>query len=232
MGFFAERTRVKIDDNGLVRLSIRTDETSIDEFVFSYSEFEAVREASDNDMDIRSSNIRVKRIPNGYSIQLRENTFKRKIFDFSISEYQVMMNQYRSCQTLFEKAGGMDQVGVIDPIDDLKDLSVKLEHSFERLYEEIKNASAKRIDFDLERMLKSIDTKLTSILETTQNLKIVSHPSSQSSVAQPHLDDEMFIPSRFDDSLQGSVLKASEVSEGTTDDAAQALKKLRQGDKK
>ena len=235
MGFFAERTRVKIDGNGLVRLSIRADQTSVDEFVFSYSEFEAVREAFENEMNIWSSNIRVKRITKGYSVQLRENTFKRKIYDFSISEFQIMMNQYRSCQTVFEKSGGMDQVGVIDPVDDIKDLSIKLEHSFERLYEEIQTAaSAKRIDFDLERVVKSIDSKLTSILETTQNLKLgqVASPPPMN-IPSADLDDEMFIPAKFNDTLQGSVVNEPEISEGTTaDDAAEALKKLRKRGKK
>jgi|SRR6056300_174606 small nuclear ribonucleoprotein (snRNP)-like protein len=238
MGYFAERTRIKIDEQGLVRLSVRADESCVDEYVFSYSEFEAVREAYEYEMDIRSSNIRVKRIPNGYSVQLKEGVFKRKIYDFTVPEFSMLMAQYGSKQLMFEKEGGMSQVGTIDPVDDLKTLSVKLEHSFERLYEEVKNAGARKgVDFDLEGILRSIDSKLNAILENTQNIKITGaiNNDTTNTVSTSFYDeeDELFIPSSFEgETFTGKVNRTSEVSEGSTDSAAEALRKLRQRGKK
>lgn len=230
MGYFAERTRIKIDEQGLVRLSVRADESCVDEYVFSYSEFEAVREAYEHEMDIRSSNIRVKRIPNGYSIQLKEGVFKRKIYDFTVPEFSMLMAQYGSKQLVFEKEGGMSRVGMIDPVDDLKTLSVKLEHSFERLYEEVKNAgSRKGVDFDLEGILRSIDSKLNAILENTQNIKLTGVSNNDTTNTSFYdAEDELFIPSSFEgDTFAGKVNRVSEVSEGSTDSAAEALRKLR-----
>ena len=231
MGYFAERTRIKIDEQGLVRLSVRADESCVDEYVFSYSEFEAVREAYEHEMDIRSSNIRVKRIPNGYSVQLKEGVFKRKIYDFTVPEFSMLMAQYGSKQLMFEKAGGMSQVATLHPIDDLKTLSVKLEHSFEPLYEEVKNAgSRKGVDFDLEGILRSIDSKLNAILENTQNIRLTGVSNNETTNTS---FDELFIPSSFEgETFTGKVNRASEVSEGSTDSAAEALRKLRQRGKK
>ena len=230
MGYFSERTRVKIDDQGLVRLSIRADQTSVDEYVFSYAEFESVKEAYDHEMDIRSSNIRVKRIARGYSIQVKEGAFKRKIYDFNISEYQMMMAQYASSRIVFEKTGGMSNIGVLEPIDDLKTLSIKLEHSFERLYEEVQKAGSKKgVDFDLKSVLQSIDNKLNSILEATQNIKITTvQGGSNVTKNTREIEDDFFIPSNFEgESFTGKVTKSSTTSSDSTDSATEALRKLR-----
>ena len=143
----------------------------------------------------------------------------------------MMMNQYRSCHTMFEKNGGMDSVGILDPVDDLKSLSVKLEHSFERLYEEIKIAGERKgVDFNLEKVLTSIDTKLNSILEATQNIKITTVQPGTSNVhnTESYESDDFFIPSTFEgETFTGKVTKSSKVSEDSTDSAAEALRRLR-----
>ena len=234
MGYFSERTRVKVDDQGLVRVSVRADQTSVDEYVFAYAEFEVVREAYENSMDVRSSNIRVKRISKGYSIQIKDGAFRRKIYDFAISEYQLLMAQYASASILFEKSGGMSQIGVLEPVDDIKTLSLKLEHSFERLYEEVQKAGSKKgVDFDLKGVLNSIDQKLNSILEATQNIKITTVQGGQNVTENTReIEDDFFIPSSFEgESFKGKVTKSSTTSADSTDSAAEALRKLRQSKK-
>jgi len=234
MGYFPERTRVRIDEQGLVRISIRADQTSVDEYVFSYAELDAVQEAYEYSMDIRSSNIRVKKIPKGYSVQIKEGPFKRRIYDFSTPEFQMMMNQFLSQRIHFEKMGGMSKIGVVDPVDDLKTLSVKLESSFERLYEEIKITGNKSgVNFDLENVLTSINDKLNAILDATKNINIttVQGQDVSKNTSIPESDD-FFIPSTFEgESFRGKVTNSPTTSTESTDSASEALKELRKSKK-
>jgi hypothetical protein len=238
MGYFSEKTRVRIDaKQGIVRISIRADETSVEEFVYPFEETDNFIEAIRAGLNFSSKYFKSIFKQQKIFLQFRENAFKVKIFNFNQSELQMFCAQFASERIKIEKLDPKERATVVDICDDIMSLSVSLNKHFENLFKEVRVAS--QLPFDLEPYLQSIDNRLESIEKTLKDKGINvtvqqtgTAPLSSRSSDRFSMDDEYFIPDNFKEDFEGKINTQKTEEASSTESAAEALKKLKNRNKK
>jgi len=225
MSFFSEKTRVRVDARqGLVRISVRSDESSVDEFVFPFEECDSLFEAASAVLDFSSKNFKLRFGGRKIFLQFRENSLKRKIYNLQSVEFQMLCTQFASERIKVEKLDPGERSIISETCDDIMSLSVNLNRHFENLFKEVRLVG--KPSFDLETLLKSIDGRLMTIEQTLREGGV----SMTSSVPSPQgfsMDDDLFIPHSFREDFDGNLNVEQTQTESSSDSAAEALKKLR-----
>ena len=239
MGFFSERTRVKVDAiQGVVRISVRSDETSVEEFIFPFEECDHMFEAVGAGLNFSSRNFKIIFKPSKVFVQFRENALKRKIFNFNAGEFQLLCVQFANERLKVEKLDPSQRSTILDTCDDIMSLSISLNKHFDKLFKEVRVAS--QLPFDLEPYLKSIDSRLGNIEKTLKEKGIqvtTSQVLQRRDDSAFDMDDEFFIPETFKDDFEGKIQTQKSAERSSTETASEALKKLKnrnnkKGDKK
>jgi hypothetical protein len=223
MSFFAEKTRVRVDARqGLVRISVRSDESSVDEFVFPFDECDSLFEAAAAALDFSSKNFKLRFGGKKIFLQFRENSLKRKIYNLQPVEFQMLCAQFASERIKVEKLDPSERSIISETCDDIMSLSVNLNRHFEKLFREVRLVG--KPTFDLEALLRSIDGRLLTIEQVLRDGGMTSSAPGAQSFA---MDDELFIPESFREDFDGNLNVEQTQTESSSDSAAEALKKLR-----
>ena len=227
MSFFSEKTRVRVDARqGLVRISVRSDESSVDEFVFPFDECDSLFEAAAAGLDFSSKNFKLRFGGKKIFLQFRENSLKRKIYNLQPVEFQMLRTQFASERIKVEKLDPTERSIISETCDDIMSLSVNLNRHFENLFKEVRLVG--KPSFDLETLLRSIDGRLLTIEQTLrEGGGRVSMSSSAPATDSFARDDELFIPGSFREDFDGKLNVEQTQTESSSDSAAEALKKLR-----
>ena len=242
--FFSETSRVRIDhENGLVRLSLKSSDYSVDEFMIPFSEFDAFYDCATVKEDFVSDDIRIKWLSTNAILQLRESKSKRRIFKFSDSKINRILSEYAA-----------EKIMYLDWLSKNKDLAHEL--TGEMLYREEEIIS--HDNEEVLRMMKMLDEKMDMVLNiclklhesvnslsgSIKDMEIKSaslHNKliiTEETVTKAKGDDlflpkeeSHFIPNDLNINFEGTVTSQSTSSEDGASDAAEALKKLRRSKK-
>jgi len=235
MSFFSEKTRVKVDaKQGIVRISIRSDEKSVEQFIFPFEEVDSMFEAVNVGLNFSSKNFKIIFKPKKIFVQFRENAFKIKIFNFNLSEIQVLCSQFANERLKVEQLDPNERATILDTCDDIMSLSISLNKHFDNLFQEVRVAS--QLGFDLEPYMKSIDMRLGNIEKTLKEKGIQGSitPNQHKDDIRFSMDNELFIPDSFKEDFDGKINTQTTAEQSSTESATEALKRLRnrkKGDK-
>ena len=229
MSFFSEKTRVKVDaQQGIVRISVRADEKSVEQFVFPFEEVDSMFGAVSAGLNFSSKNFKIIFKSNKIFVQFRENAFKVKIFNFNPSELQVLCSQFANERLKVEKLDPNERATILDTCDDIMSLSISLNKHFDKLFKEVRVAS--QLGFDLEPYMKSIDTRLGNIEQTLKEkgiqVSVTQAPSGNyrgRDDGKFGMDDEMFIPDSFREDFDGKINTQKPAEQSSAENAAEAL---------
>jgi len=231
--FFDENSRLKIDyEQGLVRLSLKSSDYSVDEFTISFSDFDSFYESATSHKDYESDNIKIKWLSRDAIVQIRESVYKRRIFKFSEPKINRILSQFGA-----EKIGYMHWLStnetkaheVTDEYIYKKEDSDENDNKGEILARKLENKIDKVIDIciQLSESVSNLSTKMKDLERKTQNVVTTSSSVSNQESDFSFGDDEHFIPSDLNVNLKGTMTSESTSSDESAMDAAEALKKLR-----
>tara|TARA_B100000674_G_C37730794_1_gene864218 strand:- start:196 stop:903 length:708 start_codon:yes stop_codon:yes gene_type:complete len=230
--FFDESSRLRINyEKGLVRLSIKASDYSVDEFTIPYSDFDAFYEYASSGGNYDSDNIKIKWSGRSAIVQIRESIYKRRIFKLSESKINKILSQF-----------GAEKIGYIDWLSENTDRATELTSDFI-----FKSAT---VDSEELLLIRSLDEKLDKVIDICINLGlsmekifaklkeleqkkqnvVIDSSNVQIKSTDGILlsdDNEHFIPNDLNVNFKGTMSSETTSSDETATDAVEALKKLR-----
>jgi len=244
--FFSDSSRVSINkEKGLVRLSIKSSDYAVDEFIIPFSDFDSFSDSVQSKTNFSSDVIKLKWLVRDAILQVKESRYKRRIFKFSESKINGIISSYLSEKILY-----LDYLSKND--------GVVHEFTDEYIYEE--NEKDKEQDIQIrqnDQMAKDLEKKMDQLIgicislsETCVGLdkglqdlnkrmnSIESKTSSQVVIQGSQTSDdglliseneETFIPSDINVNFTGSMSAESTTTGESALGAVEALKKLRGG---
>lgn len=230
--FFDETSRLRIDyETGLVRLSIKASDYSVDEFIIPYSNFDSFYEYASEGSNYDSDNIKIKWINRSAIVQIRESIYKRRIFKLSEPKINRILSQF-----------GAEKIGYIDWLNDNANTAQEITNEFIfktatvdseelLLIRSLDEKLDKVIDIciNLGLSMEKIFAKLKELEQKKQNVVIDSSNVQMKSKDSISLsdDNEHFIPNDLNVNFKGTMSSETTSSDETATDAVEALKKLR-----
>ena len=230
--FFDETSRLRIDyETGLVRLSIKASDYSVDEFIIPYSNFDAFYEYASEGGNYDSDNIKIKWTNRSAIVQIRESIYKRRIFKLSEPKINRILAQF-----------GAEKIGYIDWLNENSNTAQEITNDFIfktatvdseelLLIRSLDEKLDKVIDIciNLGLSMEKIFAKLKELEQKKQNVVIDSSNVQMKSTDGILLsdDNEHFIPNDLNVNFKGTMSSETTSSDETATDAVEALKKLR-----
>lgn len=245
--FFDDSSRIKIDYyKGLVRLSLKSSDYSVDEFTIPFSEFDSFYDKATDHKDFESHFIKIKWMAREAIIQIRESKYKRRIFKLSEVRINKILSQF-----------GAQKVSYLNWLtkNNYKAHELTKEYLYKEEEEENKGEGEKNKEDKGEVLAKKLEEKIDTVIgiciklsesvgHLSTKIKELEHKTqnvviTSSSVLSPKIDeidfsfkdDEHFIPSDINTDFKGTMTSESISSEDSVMDAAEALKKLRRRQK-
>ena len=241
--FFDESSRLKIDnEKGLVRLSIKSSDYSVDEFIIPFSTFDAFYDKATSKENYESEFIKIKWMFREAIIQIRESKYKRRIFKFSEVRINKILSQFGSVKVVYLNWLSSKEIKAHevteDYLNDQEDLdfsSVQMDESTNEgdvLSKKLEEKIDKVIDIciQLGESVGALSSRVKELEHKIENVVITSSNASTQQtddISFPFSDDEHFIPNDLNINFKGTMTSEATSSEDNASDAAAALKKLR-----
>ena len=237
---FTDSHRVKIDhQQGLVRLSIKSNDQSVDEFMIPVSEFDELYESVSERLNYSSENLKLKYLDRHILFQIRESIAKRRIFKFTETRMLRMMSEFASEKLMYlnwletegkgyeSTSAGIFSLGgrdcVAAPL--ALNLSKKVDHLIEVCHSINSGLSS------LHHMTKLMYERMGE-MEINQNIIQGGNTEIKREEFADigfEIDEEEshFIPDDLNKDFDGTLISLSESASEDVSDAAKALKELR-----
>lgn len=233
--FFDDSSRIKIDyEKGLVRLSIKSSDYSVDEFTIPFSEFDSFYDKATSKKDYESNSIKIKWMSREAIVQVRESMYKRRIFKLSEVKINKILSQFGSQKVIYLNWLSSNGLKAHEVTEEYiyRDENHHQEERGDALAKKLEDKIDKVIDIciQLSESVSHLSTKMKELEHKTQNVVISSSSvSSQQSIESDFSfdDNEHFIPSDLNVNLKGTMTSEATSSEDSAMDAAEALKRLR-----
>jgi hypothetical protein len=212
MSHFSSISRMKFDQElGAVRLSVRTSEAHVDEFLIPSPDAVSFCAADSEEGGwFGEGCLRGKRSPNQGILSIEIGFNKRTLFSMQRSGFDVMVAQLRSLLREAQNEG-------------VRLVPSQLDHI---------RLSADSPIVDYEKLASKVVALLMPVLQSLE-LKAISVPLPTSSTPEPETalpaieSTGVFIPSDIDSDLEGQVKVKTKDTKGRMDEAAQKLKEAR-----
>ena len=244
--FFSDNSRVSINsEQGIVRLSIKSSDYSVDEFTIPFSEFDSFADSAQQKQDFSSDNIKIKWLARDAILQIRESRYKRRIFKFSEVKIGRIVSAYLS-----EKITYLDYLsknkGTVHEFteeylydsDALMNIGKEIKRQNEQMSKDLENKIDQLLNIcmnlsttciKLDKGIQGLSEKISEIEFNNFEQVVIQSGESVDDGLFISDDQEQFIPSDINVDFSGSMSAQSTETSDNAMDAVNALKKLRGG---